>query len=83
MLKSMTQETNRKTDGFPFLMTEQELIEFLRIPTVSKAKDYRNVVANLKRMWDLPCIHICRQPLYPRLAVMRWIHKKTQKESNL
>ena len=45
------------------LMTEVELIAYLRIPEVSKSKDYHNVIAHLKRVYDLPCIHICRQPL--------------------
>ena len=29
---------------FPDLLTEQELVTFLRIPEVSKANDYSNVV---------------------------------------
>lgn len=74
------QETNNQTDGFPALMTEQEAIEFLRIPTVSKADDYKSVLVNLKRMRGLPCLHICRQPLYPREAVTRWIAQQTEKE---
>ena len=61
----------------PGLMTEPELIEFLRIPEVSKAKDYHNVIDNLKRMHDLPRIHICGQPLYPREAIQEWIRNKT------
>ena len=61
------------------LMTESELITFLRIPEVSKATDYHNVVANLKRMHDLPCIHICGQPLYPKEAILDWIRDKTSK----
>ncbi len=69
------------TDGqlrpCPELLTEAELIEFLRIPEVSKAKDYRNVIDNLKRMHDLPRIHICGQPLYPREAILEWIRNKT------
>jgi hypothetical protein len=64
----------------PDLLTEDELIRFLRIPAVSKAEDYSNVIANLKRMHDLPCIHICKQPLYPLAAVRRWIEEKLQKE---
>ena len=64
---------------FPDLMTEEELIEFLRIPKVSKAKDYHNVVDNLKRHHDLPRIHICGQPLYPREAIDEWIRRKTTK----
>jgi hypothetical protein len=73
-------ESHNKTDGFPELMTEQEVVEFLRIPAVSKAGDHKNVIANLKRMRDLPCIHICRQPLYPRAAIRRWIREQTGKE---
>ena len=59
------------------LMTEGELIEFLRIPEVSKARDYHNVIENLQRMRDLPRIHICGQPLYPRKAVLEWISNHT------
>ena len=47
----------------PELMTEEELIRFLRIPLISKSEDYVNVIENLKRMHNLPCIHICKQPL--------------------
>ena len=59
------------------LMTERELVEFLRIPEVSKAKNYHNVVDNLKRFRNLPRIHICGQPLYPREAIMEWIRATT------
>lgn len=61
-------------------MTQDELIEFLRIPEVSKADDYSNVIQNLQRMHDLPCIHLCKQPLYPLSAVRRWIEEKLLKE---
>lgn len=54
----------------PNLLTEDELIRFLRIPEISKAKNYHNVIAHLKWYRNLPCIHICRQPLYPREAVL-------------
>ena len=59
------------------LMTEPELIDYLRIPEVSKAKDYHNVIANLTRMHDLPRIHICGKPLYPREAIQEWIRTNT------
>ncbi len=75
----METKSNREIDEFPELMTEDELIEFLRIPLVSKGQDYRNVVVNLKRMRDLPCIPICHQPLYPRQAVQRWIQQQAKK----
>jgi len=53
----------------PELLTETELIEYLRIPEISKSKNFSNVVANLKRYHDLPRIHICGQPLFPREAI--------------
>lgn len=62
------------------LLTEAELIMFLRIPEISKAGDHSNVVQNLKRMRDLPCIHISKQPLYPLGAVRKWIDEKLVKE---
>ena len=65
---------------FPELMTESEVIQFLRIPQISKADDYANVVKNLKRMRGLPSVHICRQPLYPREAIRHWIEQQTEKE---
>ncbi len=61
----------------PELLTEEELIVFLRIPEISNATDYSNVAENLKRMHDLPRIHICGKLLYPREAVKRWIRSKT------
>ena len=60
------------------LMTEDELIVYLRIPEVSKSKDYHNVVENLKRMHELPRIHICGKPLYPREAIKEWVKGKTR-----
>ncbi|MBW2021160.1 MAG: hypothetical protein JRI65_14390 [Deltaproteobacteria bacterium] len=66
----------------PDLMTEEELIRFLRIPEVSKSEDYHNVIANLKRMRGLPCIHISRQPLYPRDAICRWVEDNVKTEMN-
>ena len=59
------------------LMTEAELVIFLRIPEISKSKDYHNVIENLKRMHRLPRIHICGKPLYPREAIREWIRQQT------
>ena len=61
----------------PELLTEEELILFLRIPRISTAKDYRNVIENLKRMHGLPRIHICGRVLYPREAIEEWVKNKT------
>lgn len=74
-MNEMSAENNNKL--YPDLLTEEELIEFLRIPEVSKAQNHHNVIENLRRMHDLPCIHICRQPLYPTSAVRKWIAGKT------
>ena len=65
---------------YPELMTETELVEFLRIPELSSAKNHSHVIENLKRMHDLPCIHICKKPLYPLNAVRNWVDKKLLKE---
>ena len=62
---------------YPDIMTEEELIRYLRIPEVSKAADFHNVIENLRRMHALPYIHICRQPLYPLEAVAKWVEEKT------
>jgi len=66
-------------DGHPVpqLMTEQELIQFLRIPEVSTASDYHNVVKNLIRFKDLPRIQICKRLLFPKKAILEWIEKNT------
>ena len=71
---------NDSSTHCPELMTEEELIRFLRIPEISKAEDYHNVIENLKRMHNLPCIHICKKPLYPLEAIRRWIEEKLLKE---
>jgi hypothetical protein len=62
------------------LMTEDELIAYLRIPEVSKSRDHHNVIENLKRTHHLPCIHICKKPLYPLEAVRQWILDKAEME---
>jgi hypothetical protein len=66
---------------YPELMTEEDLIRFLRIPDISKASDYHNVIEHLKRVHDLPCIHICGQPIYPLEAIRGWVKEKIEKEA--
>lgn len=63
------------------LMTEAELIEFLRIPIVSKAGNHSHVIQHLKRMRGLPCIHISKQPLYPVSAIQAWIQREVEREA--
>lgn len=69
--------TKNNNNLFPDLLTEEELIDFLRIPEVSKAQNHHNVIENLKRMHGLPRVHICGKPLYPVEAVREWIKEKT------
>ena len=66
--------------GFPEIMTETELMHFLRIPDVSPGTNPHNVVDNLKRFHRLPCIHISKKPLYPLAAARRWVEDKLAKE---
>ena len=62
---------------FPELMTEEELIQFLRVPEISNSKNYHNVIEHLKKFRGLPRIHVCRRALYPKKAVLEWIEKET------
>ena len=62
--QEMAESVNGST---PELMTEAELVIFLRIPEIGKSKDYHNVIENLKRMHRLPRIHICGKALYSSL----------------
>ncbi|MDI6451795.1 hypothetical protein [Anaerobaca lacustris] len=66
----------------PELLTEAELIQYLRIPLISGAADHGNVITNLKRMHGLPCIHISKQPLYPLEAIRLWVQEKIAKEQS-
>jgi len=66
-----------RPEEFPELMTESELIKFLRISEVTSSKDHHNVIENLKRMHDLPRVHICGKPLFPKEAIMNWVKSKT------
>ena len=59
------------------LMTESEVIYFLRIPEISNSKNYHNVIEHLKKFRGLPRIHICRKALYPRKAILEWMEKET------
>jgi len=65
-----------KIDNNSELMTESEVIRFLRIPEISNSKDYHNVIEHLKRVRGLPRIHICRKALYPKKAISGWVEKE-------
>jgi len=57
----------------PTVMTEEELIRFLRIPEISNAKNQRNVIENLKRKHALPRIHLYGKAVYLTDAVTGWL----------
>jgi len=57
----------------PTIMTEEELIRFLRIPEISSSLNYRNVVENLKRKHGLPRIHLCGKAVYLTDSVKQWL----------
>ena len=61
----------------PELLTEKELIQFLRIPEISGSQNHHNVIEHLKKVRGLPRIHICHKVLYPRKAVLEWVEKET------
>ena len=61
----------------PALLTEQELVQFLRIPEISNSQNYHNVVEHLKKVRGLPRIHICHKVLYPKKAILDWLEKET------
>ena len=68
---------NTETKEYQDLMTEEELVKYLRVPEVSKSNNYHNVIEHLKRMRDLPRIHLCSKALYPLDAIRDWIKKET------
>ena len=59
------------------LMTEEELVVFLRIPEVSGSQNYHNVIEHLKKVRGLPRVHMCHKVLYPRKAILEWLEKET------
>lgn len=61
----------------PELMTEAELIFFLRIPEISGSQNFHNVIEHLKKVRGLPRVHISHKVLYPKKAVLEWLEKET------
>jgi hypothetical protein len=59
----------------PVVMTEEELVRLLRIAEISNARNYRNVIENLKRVHGLPRIHLCGKTVYLTDSVRQWLRK--------
>jgi hypothetical protein len=57
----------------PPVMTEEELIRFLRIPEISHATNHRHVIENLKRNHGLPRIRLCGRTVYLTDSVKAWL----------
>jgi hypothetical protein len=74
--QNLYEHTPSRIDNSFELMTESEVIQFLRIPEISNSKDYHNVIEHLKKIRDLPRIHICRKALFPKKAILEWIEKQ-------
>lgn len=75
------QQGNRpreKRRWMPDFMTEDEVIEYLRIPWLNGGGDGRNALKNLIRMHGLPRVHICNKNLYPKEAVREWMEKRVE-----
>ena len=67
---------NTETKSYPDLLTEQELIEYLRISEVSPSRNLKRSVQYLKSFKELPRISICRSTLYPLKAIREWVDKQ-------
>ena len=68
---------NDNIKNWPDLMTEEEVIEYLRLPETSKSNNYHNVLEHLKRYRKLPRISMCHKVLYPLKAIRKWIEEQT------
>ncbi len=60
----------------PTIMTEEELIRFLRIPEISGASNHHHVIENLKRRHGLPRIHLCGKAVYLAGSVRLWLQQR-------
>ena len=70
---------NCEIKSFPDIMTEPELIEYLRISEVKRSNNPNNpkrYVQRLKSLRGLPRISICNSTLYPLKAVREWVDKQ-------
>jgi len=65
----------------PTVMTEEELIRFLRTPEISCASNHHYVIENLKRRHGLPRIHLCGKAVYLTDSVKQWLHQHDLRRS--
>ena len=72
-LTAILPNTDGESGPCPTVMTEEELIQFLRIPEISRSKNHQNVIENLKRRYGLPRIHLCGKTVYLTDSVKAWL----------
>ena len=76
IMETQKMSQNNEAKSFPDLMTEQELIEYLRIPEVTESTDYPRRIQYLKNVRQLPMIRLCRRHFYPLKAIREWVDKQ-------
>jgi len=67
---------------WPELMVEEELAAYLRLPAVSANAKPGNVIANLRRERDLPCLAISNRLVYPLELVREWVKEQAKKDES-
>jgi len=72
-LPAVMPDVNGGLSPCPSVMTEEEVIRFLRIPEISGATNHRHVIENLKRRHGLPRIHLCGKAVYLADSVRQWL----------
>ena len=66
---------NNLSNSFPDIMIESELIQYLRIPEISKSNNYHNVIEHLKRFRGLPSFHLCNREVFIRKVIDQWLEE--------
>lgn len=61
---------------FSEVMTEEELIDFLKIEQISSSRNPHNVIENLKRVHGLPRVPLCGKNVYLKEAVIEWLKSR-------
>jgi hypothetical protein len=75
-LPTILPDPNGRWGPCPTVMTEEEMIRFLRIPEISNAANHHHVIENLKRKYGLPRIHLCGRTVYLTDSVKQWLQRR-------
>jgi hypothetical protein len=74
-LPAISPDSQGRYYACPTVMTEEELVRFLRIPEISNAVNHHHVIENLKRRHGLPRIHLCGKNVYLTDSVKQWLQQ--------